>query len=176
MRNHSLLHAWSHDPLFFFSSRRRHTRLQGDWSSDVCSSDLLNLRLRRGARWTRPISRRPSPQSASRLVTPNCAARSWIAPSVRNARRNWPSTRSEEHTSELQSPCNLVCRLLLEKKNKNQESNLRESNSHSAGLDLRDEYVVRPAVAPGVTDSSAAETRLHRAVGPRVLALHADST
>src|ERR1039457_6724263 len=27
-------------------------------------------------------------------------------------------TRSEEHTSELQSPCNLVCRLLLEKKNK----------------------------------------------------------
>src|SRR5256885_10006179 len=27
------------------------------------------------------------------------------------------SSRSEEHTSELQSPCNLVCRLLLEKKN-----------------------------------------------------------
>src|SRR2546426_4540412 len=27
---------------FFFSSRRRHTRLQGDWSSDVCSSDLPN--------------------------------------------------------------------------------------------------------------------------------------
>src|SRR5256885_2475613 len=26
---------------FVFSSRRRHTRLQGDWSSDVCSSDLL---------------------------------------------------------------------------------------------------------------------------------------
>src|ERR1022692_1909953 len=26
--------------LYFFSSRRRHTRLQGDWSSDVCSSDL----------------------------------------------------------------------------------------------------------------------------------------
>src|SRR5437762_6144320 len=27
--------------LFFFSSRRRHTRYIGDWSSDVCSSDLL---------------------------------------------------------------------------------------------------------------------------------------
>src|SRR5271168_4968698 len=27
--------------LFFFSSRRRHTRSYGDWSSDVCSSDLL---------------------------------------------------------------------------------------------------------------------------------------
>src|SRR5256885_9516967 len=29
-----------HGVFFFFSSRRRHTRLQGDWSSDVCSSDL----------------------------------------------------------------------------------------------------------------------------------------
>src|SRR6516162_7513538 len=28
---------------FFFSSRRQHTRLQGDWSSDVCSSDLLRF-------------------------------------------------------------------------------------------------------------------------------------
>src|SRR5256885_10746722 len=28
----------------------------------------------------------------------------------------WHNARSEEHTSELQSPCNLVCRLLLEKK------------------------------------------------------------
>ena len=27
---------------FFFSSRRRHTRLVSDWSSDVCSSDLLS--------------------------------------------------------------------------------------------------------------------------------------
>src|SRR5256885_3923319 len=30
--------------------------------------------------------------------------------------------RSEEHTSELQSPCNLVCRLLLEKKKKNKRN------------------------------------------------------
>src|SRR5256885_12877607 len=30
-----------------------------------------------------------------------------------------PLNRSEEHTSELQSPCNLVCRLLLEKKKTN---------------------------------------------------------
>src|SRR5207248_3361406 len=28
---------------FFFSSRRRHTRSYGDWSSDVCSSDLGSL-------------------------------------------------------------------------------------------------------------------------------------
>src|SRR5256885_11451391 len=40
--------------LFFFSSRRRHTRLQGDWSSDVCSSDLAPHRLslrHSGNRW-----------------------------------------------------------------------------------------------------------------------------
>src|SRR5256885_13813381 len=37
----------------------------------------------------------------------------------RRARRRRALRRSEEHTSELQSPCNLVCRLLLEKKKKN---------------------------------------------------------
>src|SRR5262249_58448785 len=31
--------------MFFFSSRRRHTRLVSDWSSDVCSSDLVDERL-----------------------------------------------------------------------------------------------------------------------------------
>src|SRR5256885_3244059 len=37
----------------------------------------------------------------------------------RTAVRAWTiAARSEEHTSELQSPCNLVCRLLLEKKKK----------------------------------------------------------
>src|SRR2546426_6473393 len=35
---------------------------------------------------------------------------------VRYAALHEPGARSEEHTSELQSPCNLVCRLLLEKK------------------------------------------------------------
>src|SRR5215471_15220111 len=34
---------WSGAQLFFFSSRRRHTRSLRDWSSDVCSSDLGNL-------------------------------------------------------------------------------------------------------------------------------------
>src|SRR5256885_8527265 len=40
-------------------------------------------------------------------------------PSSSSSRSVWRGdcpTRSEEHTSELQSPCNLVCRLLLEKK------------------------------------------------------------
>src|SRR5256885_4339881 len=38
-----------------------------------------------------------------------------------------PSERSEEHTSELQSPCNLVCRLLLEKKKQHSIGALRRT-------------------------------------------------
>src|SRR2546426_3574274 len=40
------------------------------------------------------------------------------SPPVARLGRRGPRVRSEEHTSELQSPCNLVCRLLLEKKKK----------------------------------------------------------
>src|SRR2546426_8715882 len=43
---------------FFFSSRRRHTRLQGDWSSDVCSSDL-------DAKVARHVERQRAPSAAS---------------------------------------------------------------------------------------------------------------
>src|SRR5256885_7158512 len=43
------------------------------------------------------------------------AARSWIRTPTSREPVN-ETKRSEEHTSELQSPCNLVCRLLLEKK------------------------------------------------------------
>src|SRR2546426_3590127 len=42
--------------------------------------------------------------------------RAIYAPNTGFARALWAGHRSEEHTSELQSPCNLVCRLLLEKK------------------------------------------------------------
>src|SRR5256885_5174592 len=41
--------------------------------------------------------------------------------------------RSEEHTSELQSPCNLVCRLLLEKK-KNEDSSVRKALVHCSSM------------------------------------------
>src|SRR5437764_6637405 len=37
---------WIFGLFFFFSSRRRHTRYIGDWSSDVCSSDLIVARER----------------------------------------------------------------------------------------------------------------------------------
>src|SRR2546426_4543814 len=40
-------------------------------------------------------------------------------------------SRSEEHTSELQSPCNLVCRLLLEKKKKKNKTKVTPQNAVS---------------------------------------------
>src|SRR5256885_8780981 len=68
------------DGLVFFSSRRRHTRLQGDWSSDVCSSDLqagaalsfvagCSLRVRE-ERWPPGAMRRASPE-ADRRASPS---------------------------------------------------------------------------------------------------------
>src|SRR6266581_3892021 len=48
---------------------------------------------------------------------PRAPPASWRAPA--------PATRSEEHTSELQSPVHLVCRLLLEKKKANSHSTTR---------------------------------------------------
>ena len=38
--NPAVSHSQSCECVFFFSSRRRHTRCSRDWSSDVCSSDL----------------------------------------------------------------------------------------------------------------------------------------
>src|SRR5205809_5807956 len=58
---------------FFFSSRRRHTRCSRDWSSDVCSSDLLKagtFALRVAARGD-PESERPGLQAAGRPSPPN---------------------------------------------------------------------------------------------------------
>src|SRR5256885_12143705 len=54
---------------------------------------------------------------------PNDGRRHRHLPREQTARR----LRSEEHTSELQSPCNLVCRLLLEKKKTNNTERSRMS-------------------------------------------------
>src|SRR2546422_6694148 len=95
---------------FFFSSRRRHTRCSRDWSSDVCSSDLVGLkRLKAHFSWPWPRGR-----SARRRTT------TWETRSGIWARKR---KRSEEHTSELQSRLHLVCRLLLEKKKKTEKRN-----------------------------------------------------
>src|SRR2546426_6333389 len=92
---------------FFFSSRRRHTRLQGDWSSDVCSSDLVNAHMRDYERF--------APQTSAGVADPVAGIREFVV-GTGGEGLDAANTRSEEHTSELQSPCNLVCRLLLEKK------------------------------------------------------------
>src|SRR5688500_19073256 len=72
-----------------------------------------------------PISRHTArPCSAGRWRAPRrrrCASQhandGRDTPRPMRRTRRWRSpARSEEHTSELQSPCNLVCRLLLEKK------------------------------------------------------------
>src|SRR5256885_5054685 len=52
------------------------------------------------------------------------------------------SARSEEHTSELQSPCNLVCRLLLEKKKKLEQHHIHPTNNTLSGLLHRQHFVI----------------------------------
>src|SRR5256885_8148088 len=60
-----------------------------------------------------------------RLMTPSSIRSCWCAP------RASPGTRSEEHTSELQSPCNLVCRLLLEKKKKKKQDRIHNTHKQT---------------------------------------------
>src|SRR5438046_7520112 len=93
---------------FFFSSRRRHTRLVSDWSSDVCSSDLTDSPVTEG-------------DSKPQLQVNDTAAQ---------APDNQPE-RSEEHTSELQSLTNLVCRLLLEKKKTKKKKKHKQIHTHT---------------------------------------------
>src|SRR5205807_8792976 len=84
---------------------------------------LFRSRLRAHRQWTTSESsstavHRGSPPHASVPSPPQPRGR--MAGAWRSKRRSTRSAgwRSEEHTSELQSPCNLVCRLLLEKKKK----------------------------------------------------------
>src|SRR6266446_10109311 len=58
------------------------------------------------------------------MRSPSSGIEASLSAAIRSNRMPMPAgavcgSRSEEHTSELQSPCNLVCRLLLEKKKKN---------------------------------------------------------
>src|SRR5256886_6381415 len=82
---------------FFFSSRRRHTRFDCDWSSDVCSSDLDRPRARSSRRSSTCSSAAappcPTPRPSSASSTSSASA--W---STRSGPRRWRSadTRSEE--------------------------------------------------------------------------------
>src|SRR5262249_59172376 len=94
---------------FFFASRRRHTRLVSDWSSDVCSSDLRAAE-RDDHQRRQDQEHEREEELRRRLLRPLLRQLPAVLAHVE---------RSEEHTSELQSLTNLVCRLLLEKKKKN---------------------------------------------------------
>src|SRR5256885_10011346 len=102
--------------------------------NDTATTEIYTLSLHDALPISAPLSK---PSETGTSATSSCsrakdaltrckAAASVLAPSVERAisaklpQRNgrpcrWPRHRSEEHTSELQSPCNLVCRLLLEK-------------------------------------------------------------
>src|SRR5256885_5397867 len=69
---------------------------------------LFRSRFKGGAARMGLAGARPSKASGPR----RSGVATWLYEGTRRCRRR----RSEEHTSELQSPCNLVCRLLLEKK------------------------------------------------------------
>src|SRR5256885_10543355 len=73
--------------------------------NDTATTEIYTLSLHDAL----PISN-PAPAAGSRLAQFRLMSCLWFRP------RRSQSARSEEHTSELQSPCNLVCRLLLEKK------------------------------------------------------------
>src|SRR5256885_7303481 len=55
------------------------------------------------------------------------------------------SSRSEEHTSELQSPCNLVCRLLLEKK-KNLKNAVHRCSPHKSQKKTTNARIIRQTI------------------------------
>src|SRR5690348_17772201 len=92
--------------------------------NDTATTEIYTLSLHDAL----PISRCPSPRPCRCATAPTCrwpTPPAWPrcappSPSARSSRTTTPgSPRSEEHTSELQSPVHLVCRLLLEKKKKN---------------------------------------------------------
>src|SRR5687768_18089150 len=69
---------------------------------------------RQGSRQLRPNSLDTSDRSLGEALRPDAG---FAGECRKSPRRICPWTRSEEHTSELQSRLHLVCRLLLEKKN-----------------------------------------------------------
>src|SRR3989454_5561042 len=86
-----------------------------EWSGPRCWNSPCPLSFAGSQAWMRPLPKLPT--SRSPLKKP----KSLGARASPHGELSWPldatrRSRSEEHTSELQSPCNLVCRLLLEKK------------------------------------------------------------
>src|SRR5207244_12497258 len=98
---------------FFFIMLRRPPR-----STLFPYTTLFRSRLVGDLKWALP--KPPLPPWARTKRSPT-VVKSWIRVS-RSSSKIW---RSEEHTSELQSPDHLVCRLLLEKKKKRKNKNVK---------------------------------------------------
>src|SRR5690348_18424758 len=79
--------------------------------NDTATTEIYTLSLHDAL----PIS---LPRSRAHSCGSGCITTRRSRCASRTARRSRPGHRSEEHTSELQSPVHLVCRLLLEKKKK----------------------------------------------------------
>src|SRR2546426_6992993 len=97
------------------------TKIPSEPSSAAPTATLSAFRTRRGS-----VVTRSSPVVCT--ITQSIRGR-------RGRRQPLGRRRSEEHTSELQSPCNLVCRLLLEKKKKRE--NARLTPLHQQDVDTR---------------------------------------
>src|SRR5256885_7160809 len=93
-------------PPFFFLMIRRPPRSTLFPYTTLFRSSALCAQRQERQQWECRRARGKQRRSPTHYSGPGPA---WCAAACR---------RSEEHTSELQSPCNLVCRLLLEKKNK----------------------------------------------------------
>src|SRR5437867_13179645 len=90
---------------FFFSSRRRHTRSYGDWSSDVCSSDLSIARPDEATVWSSSgpyltLGKRgvdPDERSEERRVGKECRSRWSPAPSKKITKNCAAQTHPRNH-------------------------------------------------------------------------------
>src|SRR5207248_5864273 len=78
--------------LFFFSSRRRHTRSYGDWSSDVCSSDLS----RGCTSWPRPAADTRTARRCQFSIKHLVLVIEQLVPSASRPQGQGPLGRSEE--------------------------------------------------------------------------------
>src|SRR2546426_3340062 len=85
---------------------------------NLCNQGSRTVHPQCPAEWGCPCHPlRCHPKSASLTASPSPVTIAFSSRSnSEGALDEWKQERSEEHTSELQSPCNLVCRLLLEKK------------------------------------------------------------
>src|SRR5438445_9136182 len=94
--------------LFFFSSRRRHTRYWRDWSSDVCSSDLL-----------RPVAEAAAAADIIMMLVPDQTARAvyeaGVAPALAPGKTLMFAHGFNVHFQEITPPANVDVSMIAPK-------------------------------------------------------------